>query len=122
MAKVLLIDDEAPILTMYSESIRQAGFDLIIARTGDEGINLAKKEHPNLILLDIIMPKVNGLDALTQIKSDSDLKDIPVYLLTNLPESASGNKPSELGADGYLVKASVEPDELVKIIKKALEK
>jgi CheY-like chemotaxis protein len=117
MTKVLLIDDEPAILKMYTDSLEGADYEVITASTGEDGVNEAKKSHPDVIFLDIIMPKLNGLDALKSLKSDPETKNIPVYLLTNLPENASGGKPNELGAAGYLVKAELEPDKLVEIVK-----
>lgn len=120
MAKVLLIDDEPAILKMYTESLTAGGFEVETATTGETVVDLAKKNHPDIILLDIMMPKLNGLDALKALKSDPETKGIPAYLLTNLPENASGGKPTELGAAGYLVKAEIEPRDLVDKIKKTL--
>lgn len=122
MAKVLIVDDEEAILMMYSERLKEGGHSVITASDGEEGIESAKKNKPDLIFLDIIMPKINGLDVLKELKSDPDVKNIPVFLLTNLPEDASGGKAKELGVTGYLVKAQVEPADLEKIVDEAIKK
>ena len=115
--KVLIVDDESGILKMYSEYLSSQGFEVITSPNGEEGVKIAKEEKPEVILLDIIMPKLNGLDVLKNIKEDPDLKNIPVYLLTNLPEECSGTKAKELGAAGYLVKAQNEPKVIVDVIR-----
>lgn len=107
--KVLIIDDERGILDLYKEQFSSQGIETIVANTSQDGIVLAKDKKPDVILLDIIMPRLNGLDVLGQIKNTPEIKDIPVYLLTNLPEEASGAKAKELGAAGYFVKANFEP-------------
>ena len=120
--KVLIIDDEKPIVKMYEEYLKTADIDVVSALDGETGIGLAKAHKPDVILLDIIMPKLNGLDVLNKIKADPDIKNIPVFLLTNLPAECSGEKAKELGAAGYLVKAEYEPKMVVDIIRGAVAK
>jgi len=122
MAKILIVDDEESILFMYSEKLKEAGHQILTACKGEEGLEIARKEKPDLIFLDIIMPKLNGLDVLKELKSDPETKNIPTFLLTNLPEDASGNKAKELGVTGYLVKAQVEPTDLEKVVEEAIKK
>ena len=119
--KVLIIDDEKGILKMYSDYLTMNGITMIQATDGQTGIKMAKEQKPDVILLDIIMPKYNGLDVLNDIKKDDELKKIPVFLLTNLPEESSGDKAKELGATGYLVKAQYEPKMLLDVIKGAVK-
>ena len=114
MAKILIIDDEEPILNMYGEAL--SGHEVVYASNGEEGLQKALKEEPNLILLDIIMPKFNGLDVLDQLKNDKDTYDIPVLILSNLPKEASADKARELGAAGYFVKAEFEPAKLASTV------
>jgi CheY-like chemotaxis protein len=118
MAKVLIIDDEQPILNMYSEAL--SGHEVITALNGQEGIEMAQKNQPDLILLDIIMPKFNGLDVLNHLKDDKDTHHIPVIILTNLPQEASEDKARELGAINYYVKAQFEPDKLASAVDSVL--
>lgn len=115
--RVLIVDDEKSILKMYHERLAMEGMEVVTASDGQSGINMAKSEKPDVILLDIIMPKFNGLDVLKTIKEDPETKDIPVFLLTNLPQECSGDKAKELGAAGYLVKAEYEPKMIVDVIK-----
>ena len=117
ISKVLIVDDEQGILKMYSEYLTTQGFEVVTAQNGEEGIKVAKDQKPNVILLDIIMPKFNGLDVLKALKTDPDIKNTPIYLLTNLPEECSGDKAKELGATGYLVKAENEPKMIADVIR-----
>lgn len=120
--KVVIIDDEPGVLAMYSEKLRLEGFRVETALDGQSGIELIKKEKPDVILLDIIMPKLNGFDVLNILKSDKETEDIPVFLLTNLPEEAGEQKGKELQATGYLVKANYEPKALAEMLKSVIKK
>lgn len=120
--KVLIVDDERGVLKMYSEFLTGAGVETFQANDGQTGMKLAKEQRPDVILLDIIMPRYNGLDVLKDLKNDPDLKNIPVFLLTNLPKESSGDKAKELGASGYLVKAQYEPRMIIDVLKGAVGK
>lgn len=117
--KVLIIDDEKGILSMYEEYLKGAGIEVITSSGGEGGLELAKTQKPDVILLDIIMPKMNGLDVLQTLKKLPETQSIPVFLLTNLPEECSGEKAKSIGAAGYLVKAEYEPKMVVDVIKNA---
>lgn len=119
--KALIIDDERGIVKMYSEYLKMGGIQTLEASNGFAGIKLAKEQKPDVILLDIIMPRYNGLDVLKDMKSDEELKNIPTFLLTNLPEESSGDKGKSLGAAGYLVKAEYEPKMVLDIVKGAVK-
>jgi len=95
---------------------------MISAMDGDEGLKLAGAEKPDLILLDLILPKINGFDALEQLKDNLSTKDIPVIVLTNLEGTGDVEKALELGATTYLVKANYTLEEVLQKIKQALEK
>lgn len=116
---ILIIDDEEPILRMYSASLSE--YNILTASNGEEGLAVAKSEKPDLIYLDIIMPKINGLDVLKKLKDDDQTKEIPVILLTNLPEEASKDKAEALGAYDYFVKVNYEPEDLLEATKKILK-
>lgn len=117
--KVLIIDDEKGILKMYSEYLQTGGIEALQATDGQAGIKIAKEQKPDVIFLDIIMPRYNGLDVLKDLKADPEIKQIPVFLLTNLPAESSGDKAKSLGAAGYLVKAQYEPKMILDIVKSA---
>ena len=119
MAKILIIDDEESILKMYSDAL--SNHDILTSKDGDEGIKIAEENCPDLILLDIILPKVNGLDVLSRLKENQETSGIPVLILTNLPEESSADKAKTLGADGYFVKAEYEPEKLAEEVNKMLK-
>lgn len=116
--KILVIDDEPAVLKMYKQALTAAGHTVFLAGNGPAGMKIAVEQSPDVIFLDIIMPDVNGLDILADLKKDPKTKAIPVYLLTNLPESTSGAKARELGAAGYLEKVNVEPAMLADLLEK----
>jgi CheY-like chemotaxis protein len=121
MQKLLLIEDEVLILRMYEKIFSFEGFDVLTATDGIEGIEKAKDSHPNLILLDIMMPKMDGLRVLEQLKADETTKDIPVVVLTNLSNDAVIKDSFAKGAAGYLVKSEVVNEKIVEEVKQYLK-
>lgn len=117
MKKILFIEDESALQKTLGESLRQEGFEIISALDGELGLNLAKTKNPDLILLDLILPKINGFEVLKQLKSLQETKDIPVIVLTNLEGVGEIDKVLELGATTYLVKAQYSLDEMIEKIK-----
>ena len=122
MKKILFIEDDVTLIQNLGEFIKAGGFDFFSATDGERGIELMKKEKPDLILLDLILPKKSGFDVLKEIKEDEKSANIPVVILTNLEDSKDMEKALSLGADTYLVKAGYSPQEIVKKIKEILEK
>lgn len=117
MKKILFIEDDFNLVRALKEFIEKEGFKFISAFDGAEGLELIKKESPDLILLDLILPKKSGLDVLKEIKSDEKLAKIPVMILTNLGDSKNIEKALSLGADIYLVKAEYSLEEVAKKVK-----
>lgn len=115
--KILIVDDEKLLLDLYHDILVENGFEVIMTTNSKEGIELAKKEMPDVILLDILMPEMNGFDVAKILKSDDTMKNIPIYLLTNLPEESSSDKAKELGVSGYMMKAMTEPSKLAEEMK-----
>lgn len=120
--KVLLIEDEEMLANMYEVKFKNEGFDLIKALDGAQGLKLAKSEKPDFILLDIIMPKMDGFSVLKSLKEDMETKNIPVVLLTNLGQEEDIDRGKKLGAVGYLVKANITPAEVVAEVKQQIAK
>lgn len=118
--KILLIEDEEMLANMYEVKFKKEGFDLVKALDGATGLEKAKTEKPNFILLDIIMPKMDGFSVLKSLKEEESTKNIPVILLTNLGQDEDIQKGNELGAVGYLVKANITPSEVVEEVKKKI--
>ena len=122
LTKILIVEDEEILLTALSEELKQEGFQVIGAKDGQEGVDTAKAEKPHLILLDLVMPRLDGIGALKIMKADDDIKDIPVVILTNLSDYDKISDALSLGAMDYLVKANYRLEELVNKIKTVLER
>ncbi|MEK7071765.1 MAG: response regulator, partial [Patescibacteria group bacterium] len=120
MKKILLIEDEQALQKTVGDRLSQEGYEIISALDGEIGLNLANAKKPDLILLDLILPKIQGLDVLKKLKETKETKEIPVIILTNLEEMEKINKALELGATAYLVKANYSLEELVEKIKNLL--
>ena len=118
--KILLAEDDIFLLNMYAEKFRTENFDVIIADDGIKALKTAKNEVPDVILLDIMLPKINGFEVLAELKKDMATKNIPVILLTNLSQKDDINKGIELGAKDFLIKAHFMPNEVVDKVKKIL--
>lgn len=119
--KVLIVEDDNFLVEMYTTKFELEGFSVVSAEDGEKGLEVAKNEHPDIILLDILMPKMDGFTTLVELKKDDSLKNTPVILLTNLGQKEDVKKGFELGAAGYLIKAHFMPSEVVEKIKKILE-
>lgn len=120
--KILIIEDDSYISDMYRIKLENSGYEVIVASDGIEGFKALEKQKPNVILLDIVMPKMNGFNVLKMIKNDSNYKNIPVILLTNLGQEENVKRGFELGAASYIIKAHFTPSEVVEKIKGVLEK
>ena len=118
--KVLLIEDEEMLSEMYKMKFVAEGFEFIKAKDGESGLELAKKEKPDIILLDIIMPKMDGFAVLKELKSDATTKRAKVILLTNLGQDEDVKKGKSMGADDYLVKANFTPMQVVDKVRQVL--
>jgi len=120
--KILLIEDDKMLADMYITKFSKEGLEVVRAEDGAKGLELAKKEKPDLILLDIIMPKLDGFAVLRELKKDNQMGGTHVLLLTNLGQSEDVEKGRELGADDYFIKANHTPAEIVEKVKYLLAK
>ncbi len=120
MKKILFAEDESVLQKTFEKTLRGEGYEMISALDGEAGFNLAKKEKPDLILLDLVLPKINGFEVLKKLKEDPETKEIPVIILTNLEKMSDIDKALELGAVAYLVKVDYSLEEVVEKIKKNL--
>lgn len=120
MKKILFIEDEAALQKTFGDFLFQEGYKMISALDGEIGLKLAKQERPDLILLDLVLPKMHGFEVLKKLKEDLETKEIPIIILTNLEKTGDIDKALELGATTYLVKASYSLEEVLEKIKKAL--
>ncbi len=122
MKKILFIEDEPSLQKAISEVLTQEGFKVLSAPDGEEGLKSAKAEDPDLILLDLILPKKDGFEVLKELKADEKMKDIPVIVLTNLEGVGDVEKALTLGAKTYLIKANYELEDVLKLVKEHLRK
>jgi len=121
MKTILFIEDESALQKTFGDLLREEGYEMISALDGEVGLRLAKEKKPDLILLDLILPRIHGFDVLKQLKEDPETKDIPIIVLTNLEGIGDVDKAIRLGAKTYLVKAQYTLEEVMEKIKKALE-
>jgi len=118
---ILLIEDEEMLANMYETKFKNDGYNLVKALDGETGLKLAQENKPDIILLDIIMPKLDGFSVLKKLKEIDKLKNVPVILLTNLGQDEDIKKGQALGSAGYLVKANLTPAEVVAKVKELLK-
>lgn len=121
-AAILLIEDDPTLIEMYQLKFRLSGLNLLVATGGYRGLDMVKKEKPDLVLLDIRMDDLDGFEVLKRMKADPTLKDIPVYLLTNMGEKDAAEKGKRLGAEAYVMKAKLTPQEVVALVESRLAK
>ena len=119
---VLLIEDDSFLANIYKTKFEMEGFKVSVSEDGESGIEDAKRKHPDLVFLDVLLPKLDGFTVLKKLKEDAALKDIPVILLTNLGQKDDVDKGLELGAEDYLIKAHFKPSETVEKVKAVLKK
>lgn len=119
---ILLVDDDLTLREMYDERLQSEGFNIIQASNGEEALKLAHEAHPNIILLDVMMPKINGFEVLRQLKDDIDTKDIPVIILSALIQDTDQAEGKKLGAVDYIVKSETMPGEIIAKLKAAMAK
>ncbi len=121
MTKLLLIEDDELIVKLYQKIFSLEGWELKIAVDGQEGWKMIKDWRPTIILLDVVMPKMNGIEVLRKLKADPDVKQIPVIVLTNLAGKKDANEALRLGADKYLVKSQYDAKQIANEVKKVIE-
>lgn len=121
-AKILFIEDEPALQKTLAEFLRGHGYRVISALDGEIGLRLAKSERPDLVLLDLILPRRHGLEVMKAMHADPKLASVPVIVLSNVESSESVEQAVELGAKAYLVKTSYTLDEVLEKIKGVLGK
>lgn len=111
--KILVVEDEEILLTALREELESGGYQVEGASDGIDGLEKTKAFKPNLILLDLLMPKMDGMEMLQKLKADSEIRDIPVVILTNLSDYEKISEALSLGAMDYLVKANYKLEDLL---------
>jgi DNA-binding response OmpR family regulator len=120
--KILLVEDDKFLRTLLEKKLSNEGFEVISAIDGEEAVEKAVSERPNLILLDIILPKKSGFYVLEELNKDENLKKIPVFVISNLGQQEDIEKAQKLGVVNYFVKAGLSLEGLVDKIKEFSEK
>lgn len=120
MKKILVIEDEQFLSEMYQMKLEREGFEVVLADNGKKGFKLSKKEKPDLILLDLVMPIMDGFETLTEIRKNKSTKNLKVCILSNLGQNSEIERSLEIGIDGYLIKANLTPSQLVENVLKLL--
>jgi len=115
--KILLIEEDQFLYKILTVKLKRAGFDVFLAVDGEEGIKKAKEIKPNLILLNLILPKLNGFEVLSEIKKTPVLKKIPVVVLSNLGQKSDVEKGLRMGAKDYLIETNLSLSEIVEKVK-----
>lgn len=118
---ILLIEDEPTLQKTISEILIQEGYKMLNALDGEIGLQTALREKPDLILLDLILPKIDGFEVLENVRKNEATKNIPVIVLTNLENAAAVERALALGAQSYLVKANYELEDVVAKVKQAIK-
>lgn len=120
MFKVLLIEDDLPLVRMYEVVLKKAGFEVVCALNGEEGLAKIKKDSPDVVLLDLVMPKKDGFALLKELGEDKGQARIPVLCLSVLHQQEDIDRAKHLGAVDFLIKTEVTPDDMVVKIRKVL--
>lgn len=118
---ILLVEDDTFLAGMYVTKLELEGFRVVLASDGEQAIALSERESPNIMLLDIVLPKKSGFEVLQAVKANPATKDVPVILLTNLGQKEDVEKGLKLGALDYLIKAHFMPSEVVAKVKRLLK-
>lgn len=115
--KVLLIEDDVRVRELYELVLKMDEYNVVTAETGEDGLEKAKSENPDLIFLDIRLPGISGLEVLEALRQDEATSSIPVVILSNLDDEKTVNKGISLGALEYVVKSRITPQDLSKRVK-----
>lgn len=122
MKKILFIEDESALQKAMGAILKQDGYEIVSALNGEDGLKMAQKEIPDLIVLDLVLPKLHGFEVLKELKEDKKTKNIPVIVLTNLEGAQDVEKAIKMGATTYLVKSSYSLEEVTDKIKSVFNK
>lgn len=120
--KIMIVEDDSFVMDIYRTKLTEAGFDVIEATNGMEAMKKIENHKPDLMLLDIVMPYMDGLEVLKKVKEDGRFKEVPIILLTNLSQKEDITKGLGLGASDYLIKSHFTPSEVLEKIKICFEK
>jgi len=116
--KILIVEDEEIMINLLQRKLGREGFEILIARDGEEGLKAMREKPPDLVLLDIIMPKMGGFEVMEEMQKDKELKKIPIIVISNSGQPVELDRAQRLGAKDWLIKTEFDPQEVVdKVIK-----
>ena len=115
--EILTIEDEEIIVNLLQRKLTQEGYGVSVARDGEEGLRMMKEKKPDLVLLDIIMPKIGGFEVMEAMQKDDELKKIPIIIISNSGQPVELDRAKESGAKDWLVKTEFDPQEVIEKIK-----
>jgi len=116
--KILLVEDEELMIDLLQRKLTKEGYEISVARDGEEGLKAMREVKPNLVLLDIIMPKMGGFEVMEEMGKNKELKKIPVIVISNSGQPVELDKAQKLGAKDWLIKTEFDPQEVVdKVVK-----
>ncbi len=116
MSKIMLVEDDNSLLEIYEARLKAEGYDIVTARDGEEALTVALKEHPDLIIADVMMPKVSGFDMVDILRSTPETKATKIIMMTALNQAEDKARAEKLGADKYLVKSQVTLEDVARIV------
>ena len=116
--KILIVEDEEIMINLLQRKLGREGFEILIARDGEEGLKAMREKPPDLVLLDIIMPKMGGFEVMEEMQKDKELKKIPVIVISNSGQPVELDRAQRLGAKDWLIKTEFDPQEVIdKVVK-----
>lgn len=119
--KILLIEDDPLIVEIYTTKLKQAGLEVEVAGDGEEGLRMLKKGKYDLVILDLVLPRLSGFELLSKVQKSPNLRKVKILILSNLGQKSEVRKGIRFGAVRYLIKAHYTPTEVVEEIKKLLK-
>jgi PleD family two-component response regulator len=117
---ILIVEDELPFRQIYRDALQMHGYRIIEAEDGQEALSIIETARPDLILLDLVLPKFSGFDVLTKLKNSDDFKNIPIVVYSILNDQASIDRAMKLGADDFTVKGQTPAVEVVEKVRDLL--
>jgi len=118
---ILIVEDDKFLRELIAQKLAKEGYNTLTAIDGEEGIKKIKEEKPDLVLLDLILPGIDGFEVLSRMKDDEDLAKIPVIILSNLGQREEVERGLKLGAVDYMIKAHFTPREIIDKVKEVLK-
>lgn len=120
MKKILIVEDEDIIIELLEKKLTQEGYEISIAHNGEEGLKMVKEIKPDIVLLDIVMPKKSGYEVMEEMNKDPELNKIPIIIISNSGQPVELDKAKELGAKDWLIKTEFDPNEVAEKVRKQI--